>query len=64
VHFGVFDLSGAGVLTIANEYFTEGKYLCFWDNSNSSENKLREGVYILKMKINANKELRKMILVE
>jgi len=64
VHVGVFDLDGTGVLTITNEYFSQGDYLCFWENSDAIEIELQEGIYILKMMINGNKELRKMILIE
>ena len=64
VSLKVYSLLGKEILTLVNEFKTQGEYSVQWDAKNSLGNKVPSGVYFYKLATRDFTQTKKMILLK
>ena len=64
VEINVYDIRGAKVKSLVNEFTQSGSYKVHWDGSDSSGRKVSSGVYFYRMRAGSFEVIKKMVLLK
>ena len=64
VEINVYDIRGAKVRSLVNEFTQSGSYKVHWDGSDSSGRKVSSGVYFYRMRAGSFEVIKKMVLLK
>ena len=64
ISINIYNVLGQQVATIANGYYTAGKYTISWNGVSSTGSHLSSGVYFYELKTDSYSKVKKMILMQ
>ncbi|MFH2048622.1 MAG: T9SS type A sorting domain-containing protein [bacterium] len=64
VKIAIYNVLGRQVKVLVDEFKTRNNYEIFWDGTNKNNQKVASGVYLYRMQVGDDTELRKMVFVK